>query len=350
MRGTEQQDADDQSSKVAIRMKENSPVGTLAEPQDSDGGLTFGDLLRMLRRHVPFILTSIVVCTLVALIVIALSPPVYVATASIRMDPSRSASLGFGVENGAVSDDALATEIAVIMSDQVAIEALNSLSDAEFKQYTGQEKKDLAIAPGATTLTPAQESLLQQFKSSMLVRPIEGTEVVTVSVRSKDPNMAALLANRTLAAYVRQTFDSRYGSVQKVTQWLSAEMETLRDRAQTAQKNLAAFEERNNILGTAGGGPATSDAGGSNTITDRLRILNTTLTQAQSERITKEAQLKTAMTGGNAVLEAMFPSTAITTLETERGRLYVQSAQLSAKWGSKYPPLAEINADLARGE
>lgn len=318
---------------------------------DSGSALSLADVLQMLRRHIVFIIASLVICTSASLLYIKHATRIFEATASIRIDPSRAGSLGLNDLTAAQLDsggEAITTEIAILKSDAVSIDTLYSLSDDEFAHYSGKSKKELGIVPGSTFLTPLQENLLAGFKGSVNAKQIEGTQLVSVSVRNPDNRMAALLANHVIAAYLRQSFDSRYGSVSQVTRWLSAELNTLKDRAERAQHELAAFQEKNDIVATDAGTAGAGGNVGSNTTTDRLRILNTSLAQAQAERIIKEAQLRAAMTGNPAVLNGMFPSPDLTALQAEQGRLFAQYTQLSTKFGPGYPLLAETQTDLAK--
>jgi succinoglycan biosynthesis transport protein ExoP len=329
---------------------------SLAEA-DSASALSLGDIAQMLGRHKWFILVCIVIGTVVAVVYVKSVTPIYEATASIRIDPGRIGSLGLADLTGTQADSAemIATEMAIIKSDAVAIDTMHSLSDEEFRQYAGPNAKQLAIPIGATSLSPAQEEMLSHFKSQINVLQVPSTQLVTISFRNPNPQVAALLANRLIEAYLRQTFDSRYGSVTQVTKWLSSEMDSLRERASEAQKKLADFQEKNNILMLGGGSSGSSKDGGgesptpsASTVTDRLSQLNNRLTLAQGDRIVKEAQMRAAENGNTAVLAAMFPSSNLTALQSQQGVLYSQYVQLSTKFGQNYPPLAEVKTQMQK--
>ena len=283
--------------------------------------------------------------------------PIYEATASIRIDPGRIGSLGLADLTGGPNDSAelIATEMAIIKSDAVAIDTLHSLSDEEFLAYTGNEKKTLSIPLGSTSLSPAQEGLLGHLKSQIAVSQVPGTQLVSVSFRDPHPRVAAFVVNHVIAAYLRESFDSRYGSVTQVTTWLSAEMDSLKERAAEAQRRLADFQEKNNVLALGGGGDSgsSSKGGGSssgfaNTTTDRLMQLDGRLTQAQGERIVKEAEMRSIANGNPAVLAALFPSANLTALQTQQGTLYNQYVQLSTKFGANYPPLIDLKTEMQK--
>jgi succinoglycan biosynthesis transport protein ExoP len=321
---------------------------------ESASSLSLGDIADMLGRHKWFVIACILISVATAMVYIKSVTPIYEATASIRIDPGRIGSLGLADLAGGAADsgEMIATEIAIIKSDAVAIDTLHSLSDEEFLEYTGKDKKALSIPLGATSLSPAQENLLGHFKSQIAVSQVPGTQLVSLSFRDPHPKVAALLVNHVIAAYLRQSFDSRYGSVTQVTTWLSAEMDSLKERASEAQKKLADFQEKNNVLALGGGGDSGSKGGGggssANTTTDRLIQLDGRLTQAQGERIVKEAEMRSVANGNPAVLATLFPTANLTALQTQQGALYNQYVQLSTKFGPNYPPLAELKTQMQK--
>lgn len=331
------------ASGSGLESKSKSPALADADAA-AETGLSIGDLLMMLRRHLLFIIACIAICTLAALLYVRSATPIYEATAKLRLDPGRTTSLGLSDLGGSEgSQDSLSTEIAIIQGDSVAIATLHSLSDADFLKFTGKPKNAYDLIPGSTKLTPAQELILAHLQGSLSAKEVEGTQIVAVSVRDPDPAMAALLANRVVDAYLLQSVRSRVNSADEVTRRLSDQLDTLRKNAEESQRRLADFEEKNNIVGT----DSANGASTGNTTTDRLRLLNTSLAQAQANRIIKEAQMQ-AVAGHPAVLASLYPNPQLTALESEQGRLYGEAARLSSKYGPKYPPLEEINAELKK--
>ena len=308
---------------------------------ESAPGLSIGQILRMLLKHKWFIVGCTVLCALIAFIYIKAVTPIYEATATIRIDPSRAGSLGLNdliSGNGGEQPDILHTEIEVLQSDQVAIAALDSLPDDVFKRYADADKKTMFIPVDREVLTPEQEDLIGQFKSQLGVKAVPDTQLLDITFRDADPRLAATILNHVVDAYIRQNFDSRYGSVAQVTAWLSSQMQNLKKRAADAQQKLSNFEEQNSIISTID----------SNTTTERIRLLNDRLAVAEADRILKEAQLQAA-TGSNvspATLAALFPDPKLQSLQSSQGTLYAQYAQLSTKFGPNYAPLVQLKKQI----
>jgi succinoglycan biosynthesis transport protein ExoP len=315
---------------------------------DADSGVSIGDLFRTLRSRLPLILTCAAVCVLCSVIYLILTKPVYEGAATVRIDPSRAGSLGLTDLTGNATNDGdagLHTEIAVLKGDGVALRTLQSLSDETFQSLTGVSKSAANLPDRLEALTPAQQDILNNFEGAVDAKQVEGTSLINVTVHATAPRTAADAVNTLIKAYVVQSFTSRDNSVAQLRTWLSAQMATLKNQVDTAQQKLADFQEANNIVGGAGG--ADGGAGGGNTITDRLRILNQSLAAAQAERIDKESQLRSAANASPTALATLFPNPNLNALQASQGDLETKAAQLSAKFGPKYPPLLEINKQLA---
>ena len=179
----------------------------------------------------------------------------------------------------------------------------------------------------------------QTGASSVTAKQIDGTQLITVTVRDKDPRVAAALDNDVIKAYTVQTFEDRAHSVAQLRTWLSAQMDELKNHVEASQAKLTDFEKANDVVGTGGA---------SNTIADRLHFLSERLSTAQSDRIVKEAQMRAASGGSPSELANLFPNPKLSTLQAAQGTLYAQYAQLSSKFGANYPPLLDLAKQMRR--
>ncbi len=306
----------------------------------SDSGLSIGDIFGMLWLHKWFIAACVLLCTICSALYITFKTPVYQASATLRIDPARAGSLGLGDLAAAPleNSDVIKTEIAIIKSDAVAIRALNSLSDEQFTSYTGLERESRPIPQDSDAISPKEQKAIDQLELQTDVKQVDGTQLVDISFRDKDPKVASLIVNHLVKEYAVQNFASRDDSVSQLRTWLTAQMATLQGQVDDSQKKLAQFQESHNIIGTNGT---------SNTITDRLRFLNDRLASAQADRIMKEAQLRAAKQGDPGALASLFPNPRLQSLQGQQGALFTQYAQLSAKFGPRYGPLAELKKQMA---
>jgi polysaccharide biosynthesis transport protein len=319
---------------------ELQPFSTRTLEDEQSEGVTLADIFRALVKSKWLILVCTLTCVVATAIYVTTAKPVYEATASIRIDPSRAGSLGLNdllSLAGSDSGEKTQTEMAILTSDQVALSTLDSLTAKQFSAYAGFDKGTMNFAPADQQLSRQQENLLASFKGSLTTKQIEGTQLVGIHFRNGNPQLAAAIVNSVIEAYIRGNFDSRYESVNQVRTWLSKQMDELRGRASTAQRKLADFQEQNNLIGTD---PS------NNTVIDSLKLLNTRLTEAEGDRIVKEAQMRAASTGDPAILASLLPDPKLQALQEQEGNLYAQYIQLSSKFGTAYPPLADVKQQL----
>lgn len=301
-----------------------------------DEGLTLGDILQRLLFHRWFITGCALACVALSVLYLNLRPPVYEASAVLRIDPGRAETL-------AISDrpttaptepgETLHTEIVLLKSDDVAIRTLNSLSEEEFTKFIGSPRGPNLIPLDVQKLSDQQQKWMAKLEKAITVKQIDGTQLINLTVRSHDPNVAAAIGNALVRAYTVQTFENRAHSVAQLRTWLSSQMDDLKQHVEVAQAKLTDFEEANEVVDTPGA---------SNSILDRLHFLGERLSTAQSDTIVKEAQLRAARGGSPSALTTLFPNPKLNTLQAAQGTLAAQYTQLSSKFGPKYPPLVDL--------
>ena len=312
---------------------------TSAYAPPADNGLSLGDLLAIVKRHLIFIVVCALVCLSLGVLYIFLAKPVYEASATVRLDPGRAGSLGVSELGAGPTDSAslINTEIGVLESDGVARRTLASLSDDEYFRLTQTHRSPTSFSQEELAMTREEQEILNDFETNLLPKQVEGAQLITVSFRNPDPELAASIVNHIVSAYTIQTFVDRDNSVTQLRTWLSAQMATLKNQVDASQKKLSDFQEANDILGTS----ATST-----TTSDRLKLLNQTLAEAQENRILKDAQLRAAKTGDVGAIAALYPNPQLESLQREQAVLYTRASQLSSKFGPNYPPLVEVNKEI----
>jgi capsular exopolysaccharide synthesis family protein len=161
--------------------------------------------------------------------------------------------------------------------------------------------------------------------------------VIEIRFQNRDPKLASEVVNGIVDAYLQRNFDVKYQGAVQVSEWLSKQMEELKDNASQAEQRLAEFQKKNNILGTDEN---------NNIVIDRLRHLNSQLADAEGDRIVKEARYRLASSGNPELVAAVVPSTTLQALRTQEADLKGQYAQLDAKFGNGYPRVQELQAQL----
>lgn len=296
----------------------------------------------IVKRKLTILCTTALIFTLIAVHTFR-AKPIYESVVRLQIDPSRSSNLGLeDVINGKTgtqdSDVALQTEVRLIQSDAVCTRVINAMGLMHRPEFGRQAAS--ANVKELRELTPAnRQAILGAFQHALTVRIITNTNLVEVRYRSTDPQLATDIVNTVAEQYMQRNFQAHYDSAVQVSTWLEKQMEELQGRAVEAQQKLADFQKQHNILG--------ADEN-DNTVTDKLRLLNQQLTEAEADRIVKEARHRMAETHDPELIASSISSPTLQALRSQQLELKAQLAELNSKFGSGYPKVRETQAQLAK--
>ena len=322
----------------------NLPLDSWNRPEEyslAQRQLSLSDLWRVVVKRKSTILVFAGLLFALVAAYTFLKTPKYEGVARLHIDPTRSTSLGLEDEKDRATTDTdgrIKTEVTIIESDSVAMQVMKELQLYANSKFAG---KDVVQTPikDLGDLSPSQRrKLLQRFQNALTVKAIPATQIVEIRFRNPDPTLSATVANSLINAYLQRTLSSRLEGQAQVSEWVSKQMADVRANTTAAQQKLAEFQRANNMLGTD-----ESD----NIVTDRLKQLNEELTQAEADRIVKEGRYRLALTGNAEFVGSLAPSTTLQVLRTQEADLQAQYAQLSAKYGTGYPKLREVQEQLA---
>jgi succinoglycan biosynthesis transport protein ExoP len=308
--------------------------------------LSLNGMWRMIFKRKAIILcATIVVFGAVALFTLS-KAPVYESVVRLQIDPSRSSTLGLedmiseklGTSEGD-GNSRLQTEVKVIQSDTVAMRVIDTLELAKKPAFAGKSAAGMRVTDPLAMSAADRQRLVSIFQGSLKVQILPNTQLVEVRFRSTDPKLATEVANMVVEKYMQRNLQTRYEGTVQVSTWLSKQMEDLQTKSAESQQKFAEFQKQNNILGTDEN---------DNIVIDRLKLLNQQVTEAEADRIVKEARHRLAASGNPELISSVVPNTNLQLLRTQEAELKAQLAQLSSKYGSGYPKLREMQAQLAK--
>jgi succinoglycan biosynthesis transport protein ExoP len=189
--------------------------------------------------------------------------------------------------------------------------------------------------------TPDESALVSAFIGRVEVMPIRGSRLVNVSFTARDPKFAALAVNTLVDEYVEQNLQVKVQGSQNMLEWLHKELEKQQQKVQDSEQALSDYRDKQNAL-------SLDDK--QNIVTQRLTQLSDALTRtrtvkAQKDALYKQVREMSASTSPDAI-PAIAQNPAIQTLKSKIADLAQQRAQLSEKYGEKWPALQAVNANL----
>jgi polysaccharide biosynthesis transport protein len=252
----------------------------------------------------------------------------------------------------------LDTEVKILQSDLLAMQVIRELNLDRRPEIAGQApptpSSSLDLAPDPLQGDPVRaSSMIGGFKGNLKVTLSPNTRIIEVHYRSPDPQMAANIVNTLMQTYVENNFKARFESTMQASDWLSKQLVDLQMKVETSQEKLVRYQKEHEILG----------ADEKQNITmEKLDELNKELTQAESERMDKEALYRLVDSGdpdaisssASALEEAgagsQSSSALLGALRSKQADLKIQSAEMSTQFGPAYPKLKELNNQLKEVE
>jgi capsular exopolysaccharide synthesis family protein len=290
-----------------------------------------------------------------------------VAIASLRMTPIYEASgtievnkpdASLNIQNSPVYNfdyydpTELETELKILQSDLLALQVIRELNLDRRAELGGSvpASSSLDLAPDPLQADPARASaVLGGFKGNLRVALSPNSRIIEVHYRSADAQMAANVVNTLMETYVDNNIKSRFESTMQASDWLQKQLVDMQMKVEASQEKLVRYQREHEILGIDEK---------QNITTAKLDELNKELTDAESERMDKEAFYRLVESGdpdaiastasgaesqGTGVQAA---SQLLENLRTKQADLKIQAAELDTQFGPSYPKLAQINNQL----
>jgi capsular exopolysaccharide synthesis family protein len=317
-----------------------SPVFPRFLPHES----TLAEILATLRKRKWIIVTAVLVALTFGVLISARTKPQYSATARIAISKESGENFGFkGSQSTGDSEDydytvSMDTQTNILQSNRIALEVIENLHLDENRAFAG----DLAASKpktgdiGIQRIDHAREAaLLALFHSEMGVRSVRNTRILDVSFRSPDPALAAQIADGIVAMYIEDNYRTRYETTMQSSDWLAKQISDLKQRVETSQEKLVRYQRENGMLGIDEK---------QNIITQKLDDLNKSVTEAQADRISKQAAYETAKVG--KFDEISEPNGLSANLRQQEASLRSQYAMVTTNFGPNYPKSLELKNQI----
>ena len=236
-------------------------------------------------------------CALAGLLIgltIALLPRHFTAVSRVQVRPGSSSQ--YRVDKSDLlnlGDDStkLETETMIIESDSLLLDVAGKLKldqNPDFMGWRGTGSQD----PENPTL--AEEKLLAKLHQSIHATRIPRTEIIQVSANTKSGMLSARIVNTIVAEYIQRLFESRFSSTQRVTKWLSGQLDDLKQQVERDEDNLLKIQSRLGIFGI--------DKNHDIVVTE-LEDLTKAADEARVDRIIAEARFRILNNGDSNLLE-----------------------------------------------
>ncbi|MGD0730959.1 MAG: polysaccharide biosynthesis tyrosine autokinase [Terracidiphilus sp.] len=321
--------------------------------KNSAKDLSLIELRHVVLKHRMLVFGSILGAVLLAIIITILMPHQYDAVAQLELEPQNSNGLGVsGLDllTGSDLDEEARqeTQVHVLKTDTIAWGVIKSLRLDTRKEFAGPKpsKPDDSLE---NIDRVRQAALIAAYASRLKVLSIPKTRIIEVRFRSLDPQLAADVANTVTRMYLQNSLQTRFQSTEEASSWLTKQLQGLKEQVQSSQHELEEYQKQAGILISdegMGGAKGSNGASTHNVMIARLDELNKQWADAEGQRMLAEAKYQIGKSGDPELILQVEPSSALAALRAQRVDLDNQYAQLTAKFGDKYPRVIQVRNQL----
>lgn len=291
---------------------------------------------RILYRRRWTVLAVIAAFLVLATVYSLTTTRLYKASGRISVDKQDPNALGFKGDRGASVDNVeynmqLDAQEKILASDTLVLQTLRNLRGVPTAPVQSAE------AGSPQPMSKEERDRLRESQSRLEVARIAHTPLIEIRFANPDPQYSARFVNGLVQAYIEQNFNTRYQSAQQVSNFLAKELADLKVKVETSQAHLARFQKEVGIIGT-------DDK--QNIVMQKLDALNRELTEAQADRMQKEAVYRATLSGDPELLPGASDSTVIKDLKNEQARVANSYTQATAQMGAAHPQVKQLKNEL----
>ena len=323
------------------------------------------DMIQTIRKYRRVVLSFFVIVFGLVVLFTYASTPLYEGAAKVLIEKVEGDNLTGRIRGGSYDPEFYETQLQLIRSRAVVervVDILNLEEDYDrFIEAANKKRTILQFAwqvssqvlddvkrnlfaknQNAEVEKNRKAAIVDKLTQSLIVRPVEGTRLVTINYLSPNSELAAMVANTTAKAYIEETLQLKMDSTRRSLEWMSRKAEDEALKLKASEQALQDYMRANDII----------------TLEDRLTVvpeqlseINIQLLRAETKRKELEVLVKKiGRAGGNyRQAESISAITSDLALQAIRAQIVETEKdimELSNKFGTRHPLMVKARGDL----
>lgn len=292
---------------------------------------------KVIKRRKWLIITFLCIVFTVATIATFTKKPLYKSKGILLIEKEANI-LSFQdiLQIEAYREDYYQTQFKLLQSRSLARDVIEKLKLNENEAFTGKKTKNKESSQDNFNSDP-YSLYVNSFLANLEVKPIRMTRLVEVSFKSRDPVLSANVVNTLFDSFIERDIQAKYKATAEATEFLSKQVEDLKKEIEHGERKLQEYSAQKNII-------ALSEK--ETTVIEKLAELNRALTEAQIERIKKEAYYNEIKNATPDSIPEVMKNPVIKTLQEDYLRLSREYTKKSQMFKPDYPEMVRLKAEL----
>ncbi|CAN5702131.1 exopolysaccharide regulatory tyrosine autokinase VpsO [soil metagenome] len=144
------------------------------------------------------------------------------------------------------SSSKMLTEVTILQSDSLMLTVAREMDLANNPQFLTLK----GPAPHVSLDDPnIRQNTVHRLQSNVHIQLVPKTDIIRISCDSLNAKLSADIVNKIIATYIQRSYETRFASTQRVSQWLSSQLDDLKQQVETSQGQMMDLQKRLGILG-----------------------------------------------------------------------------------------------------
>ncbi|HZH06173.1 MAG TPA: chain length determinant protein EpsF [Lautropia sp.] len=296
--------------------------------------MTLTQFLVVLRGRWRLMVVVFLAVTLAAGAAALLLPREYAATTQVVVDVKPDPIAGV-VMPGMLSPGYVATQVDILTSERLALMVVDRLKITESAEAVEFFQEETS---GAGSIRQFFSELLRK---RLEVKPSRQSTVLSITFSGNDPEFSAAVANAFAQAYIDTNIEMRVEPATQQSKWFDEQTSQLRERLDTAQRALTAYQRTNGIVSTDERLDVETAKLGE--LSSQLTVLSAMVVDAAKRHRLAQSLLEKGTAGE---LPDVLQNPLVQQLKADQARLEARQKEQMAVLGRNHPDIRRINDEL----
>jgi len=230
-------------------------------------------------------------------------------------------------------DDYFQTQYKLLQSRSLAERTIEKLN-----LWTREEFSGKAQVSAAELKNPVfKQKVIDRFLSRLEVKPVRMTRLVEVNFTSYDPNLASDCVNALFDSFVDMNIEAKSEATEQANEFLTQQINELKKEISQKEQELQRYGQEKDIV-------ILSDK--ETTIIEKLGEINKALTEAQIDRVRKEAYYNEIKNASPDFIPEAMNNPLIQRLREDYIKLSREYSKMQEKFQPDYPEMQRLKAEL----
>lgn len=314
---------------------------------DSDVRVDIAELLgAVLSRWLRVVLVTLALLV-ATFVILMLMPRLYESSAGVLVEQRQNAFTGLSPQSSISAEALMSSQIELIRSRDTLLSVIDSENLRAVPEFADAGISPVSLVSRLIGRASEPRNIDQQVLSNLYDRLTVSRErdsaIISVSVLSEDPQLAARLANAIANAHVKRRGDLTLADTAEASGWLEQEITKLRARVQEAEAAVAQYRIRNDLF--MGNNQTSLPDQQLSTISGQINAAQ----ERRNSAASRAALIRRVLASGQSIegVTDLRANPVIDQLVQNRADLQSELAQRSATLLDSHPTMQALRAQVA---